>query len=86
MHVRWTFQISWYWLFQLKYLKSYKSQAEEQRRLKIFTENMEIVTEHNQLYESGEVLYRMAMNQFADLTNKEYAVMLSGRNPPKIAK
>lgn len=47
---------------------------------------MEIVTEHNQAYEKGDVLYKMAINQFADLTNKEYTVFLNERNPLQMAK
>lgn len=67
--------------FQQKYTKVYKSLREEKLRLAIFESNLEIVNEHNEKYEKGEVSYAIGINQFSDLTDEEFQRYLSYRKP-----
>eukprot|EP00808_Paulinella_micropora_P007250 g64805.t1 len=55
--------------WMLKYQKQYKSTAEEARRFEAFKFNLDFVTTHNA---AGNYTYKVAMNQFADLTVEEF--------------
>ncbi|GAA57852.1 cathepsin L, partial [Clonorchis sinensis] len=52
--------------FLEKYKRVYDSKLEEERRLGIFTENFIRISEHNLLFEKGEVSYSMGINAFSD--------------------
>jgi len=54
--------------FKGKYEKSYSSQAEEQRRLGIFSSNLRNIHAHNRAGSS----YTRGVNQFTDLTEEEF--------------
>ncbi|KAJ5076057.1 cathepsin l [Anaeramoeba ignava] len=53
--------------FKTKFNKKY-SVEEEAMRFKIFQTNLKTIQEHN----AGDYSYKMGINQFTDLTNKEY--------------
>lgn len=56
--------------FLVKYGRSYASKTEVEERFDIFAANLESINNHNDNAESG---YRMAVNQFADLTEEEFS-------------
>ncbi|XP_054749842.2 procathepsin L-like [Lytechinus pictus] len=58
--------------------RSYHSDVEENRRGKIWKENLEIVLEHKVKFDEGKVSYELGMNQFADMTNEEFVRMMTG--------
>merc|ERR1711928_197755 len=41
--------------------------------MQIFSANMDMISRHNARYMKGEVTYSMGMNQFGDLTTKEFS-------------
>lgn len=55
----------------MKHGKSYEDDAEEQKRLKFFMDNVKAVEEHNKKFDAGEVTYSMGINQFSDLGPNE---------------
>lgn len=64
---------------QLKYSKSYKNHTEEAHRMEVFKENVNIIEKHNQRYEKGEILFKMAINRFSDLTHDEFYLLMNGK-------
>ncbi|KAL3273379.1 hypothetical protein HHI36_014827 [Cryptolaemus montrouzieri] len=58
--------------FQVKYGKRYRSSIEARKRFTIFQENLIEIEKHNALYEQGKVSYKEEINQFTDLTEKEF--------------
>ena len=56
-------------VWHLLYKKSYTFDTQEARdRFKIFKENLKFIKEHN----SKNLGYKLGLNQFSDMTNKEY--------------
>lgn len=53
--------------------KTYASRNEEKLRKRIFINNYMFVRQHNERYYLGLETYSTALNQFADLTLKEFA-------------
>ncbi|XP_077977898.1 cathepsin L2-like [Glandiceps talaboti] len=51
--------------------------SEEHHRQEIWKNNMEKIRRHNQEYEIGRQTFRLAMNQFGDLTDIEFGRMYS---------
>lgn len=41
--------------------------------MKIFAQNKYNVAKHNQLYERGEVSFRLGINKFSDMTLRQFA-------------
>lgn len=64
---------------QLQHRKSYNDDTEEKFRLKIFMDNKHKIAKHNQLYESGQVSYKLALNKYADMLHHEFTT-LNGYN------
>jgi len=60
--------------FKEKYGKSYLSRSEHQLRYQVFQENLKKIEEHNR---SG-ASWKMAVNQFSDLTEAEFQSMYLG--------
>merc|ERR1711981_71698 len=58
--------------FKAKFGKTYKSAAEEQRKMAVFKENMAYIARHNLDHAAGKESYTVGVNQFADLTNAEF--------------
>lgn len=61
------------WIKQ--YGRAYKDGAEKAKRFKIFKENLEYIESFN---EAGTQPYKLAVNQFADLTNQEFLASYTG--------
>jgi len=57
---------------------TYSSDAQRDIRLEIFKDNMDKINKHN----SGHHTWTMAVNQFADMTQHEFAAKMLGYKPP----
>lgn len=64
--------------YKMEHGKKYKSDVEEQFRMKIFKDNKYKVAQHNKLYHSGEKSYSMKINHFADLLHHEFIELMNG--------
>lgn len=62
--------IEWH-KFQVKYNKSYEHEIETTKRYKVFTDNLQIITEHNLKYDANESLFKMNVNEYTDKTSEE---------------
>ncbi|KAL2454831.1 Cysteine proteinase RD21a [Abeliophyllum distichum] len=60
----------------VKHSKSYNALGEKEKRFEIFRDNLRYIDEHNA---KSNQTYKLGLNQFADLTNKEYRNMYLGR-------
>jgi len=58
--------------FKARFGKTYKSAAEEQRKMAVFKENLAYIARHNLDHANGKESYTVGVNQFADLTNAEF--------------
>nr|CAH7759366.1 unnamed protein product [Callosobruchus chinensis] len=58
--------------YKADYNKQYATPEEEAKRQEIFNDNLAFIEAHNRRYENGEVGYRLAVNDLADLTHDEY--------------
>ncbi|CAF4270110.1 unnamed protein product, partial [Adineta steineri] len=72
-------------LWKNQFNKSYTN-VEERLRRTIWGKNLEIVEEHNRQADLGLHTYRLGMNQFADLTNKEFVKLFKGFHSKDIRK
>ncbi|KAI8432847.1 hypothetical protein MSG28_013778 [Choristoneura fumiferana] len=63
--------------FKMKFNKMYQSEEENNKRLKIFQDNVRFINEHNKAGHS----FKLKINHLADRTEEELAVM-RGRRPP----
>ncbi|XP_047531283.1 cathepsin L-like isoform X3 [Vanessa atalanta] len=61
--------------FKLIHQKSYENEIEELFRMKIYAENKLKIKKHNQLFESGQVTYRLGVNKYADMLQHEFMTM-----------
>ena len=61
--------------FKSTYGKTYLTAAEEAQRLRVFSDNVDFITRHNARYDQGLETYTVGVNQFADLTAKEFAAI-----------
>ncbi|CAH0720283.1 unnamed protein product, partial [Brenthis ino] len=59
--------------FKLEHNKSYINEEKERVAMKVFAKNKYNVAKHNQLYERGEVSFRLGINKFSDMTLKQFA-------------
>jgi len=66
--------------FKLHHNKKYKSETEEKFRLKIYAENRHKIATHNQLYDLGQVSYRLSENKYADMLHHEFIETMNGFN------
>lgn len=62
--------------YVLKYHKFYESNLEYQSRYEIFTQNLQLINEHN----SQDLPWKLAVNQFADLSRQEFSDMLNSKS------
>ncbi|KAK6183415.1 hypothetical protein SNE40_010903 [Patella caerulea] len=58
--------------FKQTYNKNYPDDEHEQRR-SIWEANVDYINEHNKRADEGQYTFWLAVNQFADMTNKEFA-------------
>lgn len=70
-------------LYKAKYNKTYSDSdpTEEQYRFKIFLDTKHKIAKHNRRHASGEVSYTLALNKFADMTNREFVSVMNGYKP-----
>ncbi|KAH3738694.1 procathepsin L-like [Dreissena polymorpha] len=61
-------------LFKETHERKYKHVTEENKRRQIFADNVRYIHKHNAQYASGESTYYLGINQFTDMTYKEFAV------------
>ncbi|XP_065226774.1 digestive cysteine proteinase 3-like [Planococcus citri] len=67
-------------LFKDTYKKDYANNAtEEIIRKQIFINNTQMIKEHNAKFETGNVTFKMGMNQFGDLKHEEFLKRFSYR-------
>ncbi|KAF2904125.1 hypothetical protein ILUMI_02048 [Ignelater luminosus] len=71
--------------FKSKHGKTYATPEEENVRQNIFLQNLKEFEEHNAKYKAGLVSYTKGVNQFADITDEEFAKFLSPFNLSKMA-
>lgn len=58
--------------FKKNYGRVYRSSYEEQFRKQIFSDNLELIDQHNQLYNEGKSSYTLGINQFGDKSISEF--------------
>jgi len=66
--------------FKMEHSKKYLSSSEELGRLQVFTNNWNLIDEHNRQADAGTHSFWLAMNQFGDLTTQEFARIYNGFN------
>lgn len=59
-------------ILQIKFKKSYENEEEDKKRKAIYFENKQHVEEHNKKFETGQVTWKMGINQFSDLSQEEF--------------
>lgn len=64
--------------------KTYRSAAETLKAFKNYLKAKELIDEHNQKYDAGEVTYRLHPNKFADLSEKDLTRISSGFHREKV--
>ncbi|XP_020815376.1 cathepsin L-like [Drosophila serrata] len=66
--------------FTLQHRRTYQNAAEERFRLKVFSENRNSIVEHNRRFAAGKVSFKLAINEYADLTSEEFNELMNGFN------
>jgi len=64
--------------FKVKYEKDYLSAQEHDVRKLVFSDNLNFIQKHNEEEARGLHTYRVGVNKFADLTNKEFTAQYNG--------
>merc|ERR1711962_1922360 len=62
--------------FKAKYMKDYEPEEESTRKT-IWTNNHAFIKRHNEAYEAGNETYAVGEDEYTDLTNIEFASMLT---------
>ncbi|XP_060584202.1 crustapain-like [Ruditapes philippinarum] len=65
-------------MFKQKYNRTYSSDIEETYRYGVFTDNIRAIHLHNMAADKGHHSFWLAINHFADLTDKEYESKMIG--------
>jgi len=71
--------------FKSKYMKEYEVFEEETRRA-IWEDNHDFIERHNAAYEAGIETYSVGENEHNDLTNMEFASMLTGLQTMEVSE
>ncbi|GLU13790.1 hypothetical protein SLE2022_304010 [Rubroshorea leprosula] len=66
-------------LWKAQHGRTYVNEAEEEKRFKIFKDNLEYIENFNS---SGNQTYELSLNKFADLTNEEFVALYTGYKEP----
>ncbi|XP_066151658.1 digestive cysteine proteinase 1-like [Euwallacea fornicatus] len=69
--------------FKNQHAKTYASSEEEALRFKIFQENLQIIENHNRLFEAGLATYQMGVTTFADYSKEEFQALLKRQSKGK---
>merc|ERR1740123_3010777 len=64
--------------FKLQHVKAYPHREEEEVRKGVFRANLRKVAAHNEREEQGLETWRMAVTEFADLTEEEFTQQMLG--------
>ncbi|XP_050330686.1 procathepsin L-like [Bactrocera neohumeralis] len=64
--------------FKLVYNKHYESDAEELKRERIFLKHFAFIEEHNQNFTKGLTSFELGINEYADVSEEEFASAMSG--------
>lgn len=64
--------------FKLSHKRRYSSRLDEALRFQIFKSNLEFIEKHNAKADNGEISFRLAMNQFGDMTSHEFGILQNG--------
>merc|ERR1719361_1403573 len=64
--------------FKLQHVKAYPHREEEEVRKSVFRSNLKKIVAHNEREEQGLETWRMAITQFADLTEEEFTQQMLG--------
>ncbi|GAB9464506.1 Papain-like cysteine protease c1 [Globisporangium polare] len=76
--------------YAIEYEKEYRSlennHALVQRRFEAFSDNLDRIKAHNDMYARGEYSFELGVNHLADLTNDEYKQMLGYKRSKKARK
>lgn len=56
----------------MKYLKKYQNKAEENAHLEKYLKNKNDIAKHNQLYDKGEVSYKLSFNKHSDVSHNDF--------------
>jgi len=67
--------------FKQTHNRHYNSNEEETSRRAIFEKNYKFIVEHNLAADNGVHSFRLAVNQFADMTNEEFRQKMNGYRP-----
>ncbi|XP_060586273.1 procathepsin L-like [Ruditapes philippinarum] len=65
-------------LFKLKFNRTYTCPRDEAYRYSVFADNLQTIQLHNMAADKGESTYWMGINNFADLTDKEFEERYTG--------
>lgn len=61
----------------------YPDITEELQRFGVFNENLRMIQEHNRKFENGKSSFKMAVNQFTDMTQRELMQFLGNQQSVK---
>ncbi|XP_063362567.1 procathepsin L-like [Cydia amplana] len=64
--------------FKLTHNKIYKSVAEEMRRMEIYALNKYKIVQHNELFEQGQVSFKLKVNKYSDMEREEFSQIMNG--------
>lgn len=64
--------------FKKIYRKQYRDEIDEKLRFKIWKNNLDFINFQNEKAQKGNSTYKCDINQFGDMTPKEYSKFISG--------
>lgn len=65
-------------LYKTKYNKNYTDSHLDKYRFKLFLDTKHLIAKHNKRHANGETSYTLGLNQFADLTQREFVSTMNG--------
>ncbi|KAL6865209.1 hypothetical protein ACP4OV_016360 [Aristida adscensionis] len=68
-----------YEMWMVEYGRTYKDEVEKAHRFKVFKENIDFIERSNRAVGNGK--YLLAINKFADMSNKEFMAMYTRSEP-----
>lgn len=78
------FSLNDHWkTFKKNYEKEYDKHEEESQRRLNWEKNIYLIDDHNRKADQGIYTYWLGINEYADMTNAEFAALMSYTSPPK---
>ena len=71
------FKTEWF-QYKSTHKRLYRTAEDEDLRFNIWQKNLKFINEHNKKYEQGLVSFSLAMNEYGDMTTKEFSVKQNG--------